>query len=48
MNNSKIVYHYTSLEGLIGIINSQRIWATDILYLNDASEFKYSKNILYE
>ncbi len=48
MNNDKIVYHYTSLEGLIAIINSQRIWATDILYLNDASEFKYSKNILYE
>lgn len=48
MNDKKIVYHYTSLEGLIGIINSQRIWATDILYLNDASEFKYSKNILYE
>ncbi len=48
MNDDKIIYHYTSLEGLIGIINSQRIWATDILYLNDASEFKYSKAILYK
>ena len=48
MNGKNIVYHYTSLEGLIGIINSQKIWATDIMFLNDASEFKYSKDILYE
>jgi len=46
--SDKIVYHYTSLEGLLGIVNSRKIWATDILYLNDASEFKYSKDMLYE
>ena len=32
------LYHYTTLQGLISIITSQRIWATDYRYLNDTSE----------
>jgi hypothetical protein len=44
----KILYHYTSLEGLLGIISSQpqSIWATNILYLNDASELNYALKLL--
>jgi hypothetical protein len=38
----KTLYHYTSLEGLLGIIESKSIWATNVLYLNDASELNYS------
>ena len=45
---SKLIYHYTSINGLIGIIERKSIWATNILYLNDASELNYSKNILKE
>lgn len=45
MNNSpqKIpsLYHYTSQNGLLGIIESRSLWFTDIFYLNDATEFKY-------
>ena len=41
----KILYHYTSLEGLLGIIESKSIWATNVLYLNDASELNYSINL---
>lgn len=49
MNKSeKILYHYTSLEGLLGIIKDKAIWATNILYLNDASELKYSIDLLKE
>jgi hypothetical protein len=44
----KILYHYTSLEGLLGIIESKSIWATNILYLNDASELNYSIKLLGE
>lgn len=40
--SEKILFHYTSLEGLLGIIKSGSIWATNILYLNDASELNYS------
>jgi len=46
--NQRILYHYTNREGLLGIISSQELWATDINYLNDSSEFKYAKDILYD
>lgn len=34
----KNVYHYTSAEGLCGILESNSIWAADCRSLNDASE----------
>jgi hypothetical protein len=47
MNKSeKILYHYTSLKGLLEIIKSKSIWASNILYLNDASELNYCKELL--
>lgn len=36
-----VLYHYTSLEGALGIIASGALWATDSLYMNDASELAY-------
>jgi hypothetical protein len=39
-----ILYHYTTQQGLLGIINSKSIWATDMFYLNDASEYEYTVN----
>lgn len=36
----EILYHYTSIEGLLGIIEKKEIWATHIMYMNDAQEFK--------
>lgn len=46
--SDKILFHYTSLEGLLGIIESKSIWATNVLYLNDASELNYLINLLRE
>jgi hypothetical protein len=46
--SDKILYHYTSLEGILGIIESNSIWATNILYLNDASELNYAEGLLRE
>ena len=34
------LYHYTSQSGFKGIIESKKIWATNILYLNDTEEIK--------
>jgi hypothetical protein len=48
IESDKIIFHYTSLEGLLGIIESKSIWATNILYLNDASEMNYSIGLLRE
>jgi hypothetical protein len=35
-----VVYHYTSMNGLLGIIEGC-IWATNIRYLNDISEYNH-------
>lgn len=35
------VYHYTSAEGLLGIVGSGQLRATDLRYLNDTSELHY-------
>ncbi|MDC9523079.1 DUF2971 domain-containing protein [Pseudoalteromonas sp. Angola-31] len=34
-----MLYHYTSLEGLLGVINSKSIWASHCKYLNDSLEY---------
>jgi len=41
-----ILYHYTTLDGLYGIIENNCIHATHISYLNDPSEEKYFEYIL--
>jgi hypothetical protein len=40
------LYHYTSINGLIGIAESKKIWATNIYYLNDAAEITHASDIL--
>ena len=37
-NIPKIIYHYTTQEGLLGTLNERALWATKMHYLNDASE----------
>jgi len=41
-----VLHHYTSTEGLYGIIESREIWATNVLYLNDASELSDASEVL--
>jgi len=40
------LYHYTSINGLIGISESKKIWATHIYYLNDAAEITHARDII--
>jgi hypothetical protein len=40
------LYHYTGAEGLLGIVRSGTVWATDSAYLNDASEFRYAVGLI--
>jgi len=42
----KPLYHYTSQKGLLGILNDNKLWMTNILFLNDSSEFTYSLNLV--
>lgn len=37
----KVVYHYTSDEGLHGILKSGQIWLTDVFAMNDPSELQH-------
>jgi len=48
MKKDKIIYHYTSLQGLLGIIESRSIWTTNIIYLNDTSELNYATKLFNE
>ncbi|MCZ6834577.1 MAG: DUF2971 domain-containing protein [Planctomycetota bacterium] len=36
-----VLYHYTTLQSFISILDSQSLWATDIRVLNDRSELDY-------
>lgn len=40
------LYHYTSIDGVKGILNENCLWASQIHFLNDTQEFKYSISIL--
>lgn len=42
------VYHYTSSNGVLGIINSSKLFCTNINFLNDPTELKYYKEVLKE
>jgi hypothetical protein len=39
---SDLIYHYTDAAGLIGIVQSQKLWLTDLGYMNDREELTYA------
>ena len=42
------IYHYTSAEGLQGIIKDQKLWFSNTQFLNDSSENNYIYNLFPE
>jgi hypothetical protein len=40
-----ILYHYTDAHGLLGILQTHDLWATNVLYLNDAKEVHYGHEL---
>ncbi|MES2019578.1 MAG: DUF2971 domain-containing protein [Pseudomonadota bacterium] len=46
--SSPIIYHYTSLDGFRGIIESEDMWLTESAFLNDASEVIHGMQISQE
>ncbi len=46
MRNLKSLYHYTSQKGLLGIINDNNLWMTNIFYLNDSEEFTHTTKLI--
>lgn len=45
-DNPKTIYHYTSLQGLKSIIETQKIYCTNINFLNDKKEYKYGVDLI--
>ena len=45
-SNSQLIYHYTSPNGLMGILGNQEFFFTDSQFLNDANERKDINNVL--
>lgn len=41
----ELVFHYTTQEGLLGILSSGCLWATNLNYLNDMVELKYANKL---
>ena len=39
------LFHYTSAQGLHGIISGTELWATDVRFLNDAREFDHGLDL---
>ena len=47
-NDDLKLYHYTTIEGLKGILKKRSIWLTHISTLNDPTELKYGKKLILE
>ena len=41
-----ILYHYTTGDALFGIVETGMLWATNLHYLNDSTEFGYALGLL--
>ncbi len=39
LHDDDFLYHYTTPDSLIGIVENRTLWATDVFYLNDSEEF---------
>lgn len=42
----KTLYHYTSLSTMLAIIESKSLHASNILYLNDSTEFHHARRVI--
>lgn len=42
------IFHYTSSQGLYGILESNCLWATHFKFLNDSKEFYKARDILHK
>jgi len=41
-----VLHHYTSGQGLLGILGSGQMYCTNVLYMNDSSEMDYGRELV--
>ncbi|MEQ9464907.1 MAG: DUF2971 domain-containing protein [Haliea sp.] len=44
----EVLYHYTTLSGLLGIVDSAELRCSDIRYMNDSTELRHTLDLLGE
>ena len=44
----RLLYHYTSAEGLLGMLEGRQLWATNVRFMNDTTELGYGINLVRE
>jgi hypothetical protein len=44
----ELLYHYTTLDGLLGVLEKRELWATAVSYLNDTTEFRTGWGALFD
>jgi hypothetical protein len=40
---AELLDHYTSTSGLLGVVTTKTLWATDASFLNDAPEMRFGR-----
>ena len=40
------LYHYTTFSGLLGIVRSRALWASEIRYMNDSAELRHTADLI--
>ena len=40
-----VLYHYTSAEGLLGMVQNNALWATQVQYMNDEREWHHAVDL---
>jgi hypothetical protein len=43
-----LLYHYTDVAGLIGILSSGSLWATNLRFMNDARELEHARRLMLD
>lgn len=46
--DQEVLYHYTDARGLLGIVQSRQLWASNAAFLNDSTEVTYIRGVLAE
>lgn len=42
------LYHYTNIDGLIGILGSNCLWASNVNFINDSTEYNFGFTVFLE
>ena len=45
---SDLIYHYTSADGLLGILKSNHLRMTNVMFLNDSRELSHGLDVLFD